>query len=161
MAAPRCPATTPTGPPTGRELAPGKPVTLRWDNGQGQVFEIGLALDENYMVTVDQRVKNTGAEAVQVLPWGRIRREYTPPTQGFYILHEGFVGVLDGRLREETYSNAKSEGAKRNGVVFEQEAAGGWAGFTDKYWLSALAPVDQAQRFKASYRAIPEAGRRA
>ena len=134
------------------------PVTLRWDNGQGQVFEIGLTLDENYMVTADQRVKNTGAEAVQLLPWARIRREYTPPTQGFYILHEGFVGVLDGRLREETYSNAKSEGAKRAGVVFEQEAAGGWAGFTDKYWLAALAPVDQAARFRATYRAIPEGG---
>jgi YidC/Oxa1 family membrane protein insertase len=142
----------------GAELAPGKPVTLRWDNRQGQVFEIGLALDENYMVTAEQRVKNTGPEPVQLLPWARIRREYTPPTQGFYILHEGFVGVLDGRLREETYSNAKSEGAKRAGVVFEQEAAGGWAGFTDKYWLATLAPVDQAARFRATYRAIPEGG---
>ncbi|MFC7475980.1 membrane protein insertase YidC [Dankookia sp. GCM10030260] len=142
----------------GEALAPGKPVTLRWDNGQGQVFEIGLSLDENYMLTADQRVKNTGADAAQLLPWARIRREYTPPTQGFYILHEGFVGVLDGRLREETYANAKSEGAKRGGVAFEQEAAGGWAGFTDKYWLTALAPVDQAARFRATYRAIPEAG---
>src|SRR3954451_6871635 len=142
----------------GAELAPGKPVTLRWDNRQGQVFEIGLALDENYMVTAEQRVKNTGPEPVQLLPWARIRREYTPPTQGFYILHEGFVGVLDGRLREDTYANAKTEGAKRAGVVFEQEAAGGWAGFTDKYWLAALAPVDQAARFRATYRAIPEGG---
>jgi YidC/Oxa1 family membrane protein insertase len=142
----------------GGELGIGKPVTLRWDNGQGQVFEIALAIDDNYMVTAEQRVKNTGAEPVQLLPWARIRREYTPPLQGFYILHEGFVGVLDGRLREESYSNAKTEGAKRGGVAFEQEAAGGWAGITDKYWLVALAPVDQAMRFKAAYRALPEAG---
>ncbi|TCZ59880.1 membrane protein insertase YidC [Roseicella aquatilis] len=142
----------------GDRLAPGKPVTLRWDNGQGQVFEIGLALDENYMVTAEQRVRNTGAEAVQVLPWARIRREHTPPTQGFYILHEGFVGVLDGRLREETYSSAKSEAAKRGGIAFEQEGPGGWAGITDKYWLTALAPVDQQARFKATYRALQEPG---
>ncbi len=62
-------------------------MTLRWDNGQGQVFEIGLTLDENYMVTADQRVKNTGPDAVQLLPWARIRRERTPTTAGFYILH--------------------------------------------------------------------------
>ena len=142
----------------GAALAPGKPVTLRWDNGRGQVFEIGLALDENYMITAEQRVRNTGPDPVQLLPWARIRREHTPPTQGFYILHEGFVGVLDGRLREETYADAKSEGAKRAGVAFEQEASGGWAGFTDKYWLTALAPVDQAARFRATYRAIPEGG---
>ena len=142
----------------GRELAPGTPVTLRWDNGGGQVFEIALSLDENYMVTAEQRVRNTGPEAVQVLPWARIRRESTPPTQGFYILHEGFVGVLDGRLREETYKNAKSEAEKRGGVAFEQEAAGGWAGFTDKYWLTALTPVDQKAPIKATYRAVPEAG---
>ena len=142
----------------GSRLAPGTPVTLRWDNGQGQVFEIVLSLDENYMVTAEQRVRNNGTAPVQLLPWARIRREYTPPTQGFYILHEGFVGVLDGKLREETYSSAKSEAAKRNGVALEQEGPGGWAGITDKYWLTALAPVDQSARFRATFRALPEGG---
>ncbi len=144
----------------GTTLAPATPVTLRWDNGQGQVFEIALALDENYMLTVDQRVRNAGAEPVQVLPWARIRRESTPPVQGFYILHEGFIGVLDARLREWTYSAAKDEAAKRAGVAFEQEGPGGWAGFTNKYWLATLAPVDQAARFRATFRAVPEAGPR-
>ena len=144
----------------GGTLAPASPVTLRWDNGQGQVFEIALALDENYLLTVDQRVRNTAAEEVQVLPWARIRRESTPSVQGFYILHEGFIGVLDGRLREWTYSSAKDEAAKRAGVAFEQEGTGGWAGFTDKYWLAALAPVDQAARFRATFRAVPETGSR-
>ncbi|MCO6418166.1 membrane protein insertase YidC [Siccirubricoccus sp. KC 17139] len=142
----------------GGRLAPGNPLTLRWDNGQGQVFEIVLALDENYMVTAEQRVRNTGEQPVQLLPWARIRRESTPPTQGFYILHEGFVGVLDGRLREMTYKAAKEEAGKRSGLAFEQETSGGWSGFTDKYWLAALTPVDQSARLRASYRAVPEAG---
>src|SRR4051794_29553716 len=154
----RVPGNEPHWPAEGTTLPPATPVTLRWDNGQGQVFEIALSLDDNYMVTAEQRVRNAAAEPVQVLPWARIRRESTPPTQGFYILHEGFVGVLDGRLREETYKNAKAEAEKRGGIAFEQEAAGGWAGFTDKYWLTALTPVDQKARIKATYRAVPEGG---
>ncbi|MBK1657845.1 membrane protein insertase YidC [Paracraurococcus ruber] len=142
----------------GGGLAPGKPVTLRWDNGQGQVFEIALALDENYMVTAEQRVRNSAAEPVQLLPWSRIRRESTPPTLGFFILHEGFVGVLDGRLREMTYKDAKSEGDKKNGLALEQETGAGWAGFTDKYWLTAITTVDPAIRTRAAFRHVPEGG---
>ena len=143
---------------TGGPLAPGKPVTLAWDNGQGQRFEIGLTVDDHYMFSVDQRVTNRGADPVQVLPWARVRRESTPPTQGFFILHEGFVGVLDGRLRELTYKDAKTEGEKRGGTALEQETGAGWAGFTDKYWLASLVETDPKQRLKAAYRSITEGG---
>ena len=33
-------------------LAPGKPVTLSWDNGDGLTFEIELSVDDNYMFSV-------------------------------------------------------------------------------------------------------------
>ena len=144
----------------GARLTPTTPVTLTWDNNQGQVFEIALALDDNYLVTAEQRVRNSGAEPVQVLPWARIRRESTPPTQGFYILHEGFVGVLDGRLREATYASAKTDAAKANGVALDQETAAGWAGFTDKYWLAALSPANPAIRTRTAFRHTTEAGPR-
>ncbi|HYZ31760.1 MAG TPA: membrane protein insertase YidC [Crenalkalicoccus sp.] len=141
----------------GGRLAPGSPVTLRWDNGQGQTFEIGLSLDENYMVTAEQRVRNTSDHPVQVLPWARIRRETTPPTQGYFILHEGFTGVLDGRLREETYKSVRSETEKRPGPALDAETGPGWLGFTDKYWLGALTTVGP-DRFRAAYRYVPENG---
>ncbi len=137
---------------SGPTLTPATPVTLSWDNGQGQVFEIALSLDDNFMVTAEQRVRNTAATAVQVQPWARVRRETTPHTQGYYILHEGFVGVLDGRLHEQTYKDAKSEAEKHAGVAFTTETGAGWAGFTDKYFLGAVAAVDPAQRLAASYR---------
>jgi YidC/Oxa1 family membrane protein insertase len=144
---------------SGGSLGPGRPVTLTWDNGQGQVFEIVLALDENYMVTAEQRVRNSGAEPVSVLPWARVRREYTPHVAGFYLLHEGFTGVVGGRLQEMTYSDAKGEAAKRRGAAaFEQETTGGWAGITDKYWLASLAPADQAQTVRFAYRHVAEGG---
>jgi YidC/Oxa1 family membrane protein insertase len=145
----------------GARLAPGQPLTLRWDNGQGQVFEIALALDENYMVAAEQRVRNAGTESVQLLPWVRIRREYTPQVAGFFILHEGFVGVLDGRLRELTYYDAKSEVQKRGpggGAAMEQDTGPGWLGITDKYWLAAVTTVDPSLRYKAAYRFVPEGG---
>src|SRR4051794_178458 len=85
------------------ELTTTKPVTLSWDSGAGQVFEIALSVDDQYMFTVEQRVRNTGTAPVQVHPWARIRRDYKPVTAGYYILHEGLLGVLGGRLQEQTY----------------------------------------------------------
>lgn len=143
---------------SGGPLAPGRSVTLTWDNGQGQVFEIVMSLDAEYMVTAEQRVRNDGSEPVSVLPWARVRREHTPQTAGFYILHEGFTGVLGGRLREVTYSDAKSEGARRGGIAMEQESTGGWAGFTDKYWLAAIMPASPDQTLRATYRHANEGG---
>ncbi|WP_198369947.1 membrane protein insertase YidC, partial [Roseomonas rosulenta] len=143
---------------TGGPLAPSQPVTLSWDNGQGQVFEIVLSLDDQYMITADQRVLNSGPEAVSVLPWVRVRREHTPHLAGFFILHEGFTGVLGGRLREVTYSDAKSEAARRSGTALDQETTGGWAGLTDKYWLAAVMPASPDQTLRASYRAVNEGG---
>ncbi|PHK96944.1 membrane protein insertase YidC [Pseudoroseomonas rhizosphaerae] len=141
---------------SGGPLGPDSPVTLSWDNGQGQTFQIVLSLDRNFMFQAEQRVVNGGAEPVQVLPWVRVRRETTPATAGYYILHEGFVGVLNGRLNEQTYSSAKDDATR--GVALEQETTGGWAGFTDKYWLSAIAPVDTAQPMRATWRHVAEAG---
>ncbi|MXP63947.1 membrane protein insertase YidC [Roseomonas sp. M0104] len=145
---------------SGGPLSPDNPVTLSWDNGQGQTFQVLLSLDRNYMFKSEQRVVNNGGEAVQVLPWVRVRREATPHVAGYYILHEGFVGVLNGRLHEQTYKAAKgeAEGEGKKGVALELDTNGGWAGFTDKYWLSAIAPVDAAQPLHASWRHSTEGG---
>ncbi|MDE2576657.1 MAG: membrane protein insertase YidC, partial [Rhodospirillales bacterium] len=116
------------------------PVTLSWDNGQGQIFHIILSVDENYMFSVQQRVENHGAAPVAVYPWSRISRDYTPEVLGTYILHEGMVGVLGDRLQEVKYATAKSDAAKNGGVAYTHTGAGGWAGITDKYWLAALVP---------------------
>ncbi len=127
------------------------PSTLSWDNGHGQVFEIELSVDDHYMFSVQQRVRNNGPAPVTLYPWARIRRDYTPVTAGYYILHEGMLGILGGSLKETKYAAAKTEGEKNNGVALTSAGAGGWAGFTDKYWLTALIP-DQASKQTASFR---------
>ena len=143
----------------GGPLTATQPVTFTWENGQGQVFEAVVALDANYMFHVQQRVRNTAAEAVQVLPWARIRRERTPATAGFFILHEGFIAVQDGRLTEITYSDGKTEatGTRRAlGSAWDNEAAEGWAGLSDKYWLTALTRADDGMRLRSAFRHIQD-----
>ncbi|HTC10985.1 MAG TPA: membrane protein insertase YidC [Acetobacteraceae bacterium] len=139
------------------ELAVGKPVTLSWDNGAGLTFEIVLSIDENYMFSVDQRVKNASGEPVSLFPWARIRRDYTPQVAGYYVLFEGLLGVVDGTLQETTYAKTKSDGDKKGGIAYDATAAGGWAGMTDKYWLTALVP-DQAVASTMNFRHIEADG---
>ncbi len=139
------------------ELTERTPVVLSWDNGAGVVFEIALAVDDNYLFTAEQRIRNTTGEPVAVHPWSRIRRDYKPQTAGYYILHEGMLGVLNGTLQEQTYDTAKTESEKRKGASLEVQSTGGWAGITDKYWLTALIP-DQAVPVTASYRWMTENG---
>ncbi len=127
------------------ELSPGHPVLLRWDNGAGLVFEQLLSLDKDYMFTVTQRVRNTGAAAANLLPYGLISRSGTPQTLNFYILHEGLLGVIDNTLHEIKYKDLVKEGPKRF------ESTGGWMGITDKYWLAALVP-DQKSHLRVSFK---------
>jgi YidC/Oxa1 family membrane protein insertase len=135
-------------------LTHAKPVTLTWDNGAGLTFEIGLAIDDNYMFAVTQRVRNATDEAVTLRPWTRVRRDYTPTTAGYSVLHEGFVGWVENSQHDVTYSSAKSEGEKHDGVAFTGTEVGGWAGFTDKYWLSAIV-ADPKAEVSTTYRSIP------
>ncbi len=130
-------------------LTPGQPVTLTWDNGAGLKFTRRYAIDANYMLTVTQRVDNSSSAAVTLYPYALISRTGTPRVLGFYILHEGLIGVLDGKLQEYTYSNMQDE---KNGAV-KFPTTGGWLGITDKYWLAALVP-DQADRAEAYFRHV-------
>ena len=141
---------------TGGPLSASTPVTFTWDNGQGQVFEAQVSLDDNYMFQVRQRVTNRGTDAVTLLPWARIRRERTPQVAGFFILHEGFIAVQDGRLNEVTYKTARDNTAATRGIGFEGEAAEGWAGLSDKYWLTALTRVEDGTRLRSAFRHVPE-----
>jgi YidC/Oxa1 family membrane protein insertase len=98
----------------GKVLSPENPVTLRWDNGQGLVFTKTFEVDDNFMFTVTQRVENTGSEKVSLYPYGLISRTGTPSTLGFYILHEGPLGVFDGTWRNWITMNfRKNTGSPR------------------------------------------------
>ncbi|MBU3031663.1 membrane protein insertase YidC [Paracoccus marinaquae] len=128
---------------SGDSLAPGQPVTLIWDNGAGQVFRRVFELDDNYLFTVSQSLTNNGDAAFSAAPYGIIARHGQPDTQNFFVLHEGAVGMHDGELLELGYDDiADLDPVAREGradVIPVNE--NGWIGFTDKYWMTSLAPA--------------------
>ena len=132
-------------------LTANNPVTLSWDNGAGLLFQIELAIDKDYMFAVRQTVRNSTGQPVSLYPWSRVRRDYKPVVLGYYILFEGLLGVVDGKLQEVTYDSAESEADKKKGIAYEAAATGGWAGITDKYWLTALIP-DQGTPSRVFFR---------
>ena len=80
-------------------------------------------------------------------PYALISRHGTPPTLGYYILHEGLIGVLgDQGLQEVTY---KSIDEKKK-MTFKVTNA--WLGITDKYWAATLLP-DAAAQVQAEFAA--------
>jgi YidC/Oxa1 family membrane protein insertase len=122
-------------------LSPGEPVTLSWTNPAGQRFEQIVSVDENYLFSIKQRVVNNGPTPVAVRPFGLISRaeKSTDPTSR--TVHVGPIGFLNDKANYSIDWTTLDE-AGPNGEQFTSN--GGWLGFTDKYWLTALAPVGNA-----------------
>ncbi len=139
------------------------PIVLEYQT-DGLVFRRTVSLDDNYMFLVEDEVANNSGGAVVLSAYGQVRRHGLPPDfRPFYIIHEGGVGVTDGKLFLRKYGKL-AEGETREGT-----GLGGWAGLTDKYWLAAVIPdqqqvIDLRQRafrpgdveiYESSYRAAP------
>jgi YidC/Oxa1 family membrane protein insertase len=155
---------------SGDRLAPGKPVTLRWDNGKGLVFARTFSVDENYLFTVLDRVENRSGAPVALSPEASVTRVGTPPSVDTMQIHEGPVGVLargDGdtgpELKHASYDFLRDTAreAEVQPVVVSQQfggTQGGWLGITDKYWLVAVVP-DKARDFQGKFRYQRQQGR--
>lgn len=128
----------------GSKLAPNKPVTLHWDNGQGLKFERTIALDDRYMLTVTEKVTNTSGADVTLVPFGLVSRHGLPAHVGAGTSHEGLTGVLDGQLREKDYKKLKDE------PLTTYTSKGGWIGMADVYWFTGIIP-DQNDNLTARF----------
>ena len=129
---------------SGRILTETTPLTIKWDNGAGLVFHRTIAIDENYMFSVTQRVENTTDAAVRMQPYGIIARKGEPDTLGMYLLHEGVVRAQDGELQEIKYKDMPDETfdpAEGGNIDRVDVLEGGWIGMTDKYWMTTLIPL--------------------
>lgn len=127
-------------------LTVGKPVTLRWRNKSGMVFEREISIDDHFLFTITDRVKNGSKKAVTLYPYGRVSRHGHPNIMDTFVMHEGPIGVLDDVLKEITYEDLVEDEHK---ITIESEK-GGWLGITDKYWLVSLMP-DQSQKIMANF----------
>ena len=122
-----------------------KSATFSWTNNQGIQFEQEILVDEDFMFTIKQKIINNSNKDISLIPVGKISRTDTPETLGFFILHEGPIGVVDNVLEEIDYKDLK-----KNIGPIEYNSKGGWFGITDKYWLATIIP-DQSSNVIARY----------
>ncbi|WP_454882412.1 membrane protein insertase YidC [Sphingomonas oryzagri] len=126
----------------GDVLAPGKPVTLTWNNEQGQAFAIKLTVDENYLFTVQQSVTNGTGTPLALRPYSIVSRSGQSKDPSSWQVHVGPIGVMGGIAQYKTnWKDLDAAGAA--GQKFQ--STGGWLGFSDKYWLAAVIPDPKAQ----------------
>ncbi len=131
-------------------LKPGAPVTLSWTNPTGQTFQLVVSVDEGYLFTVDRKVANRGAGAVAVTPYGLVSRAEVSADKSTWTNHVGPISFLSGKADYDV--DWKTLDENRAGVT--RDSNGGWLGFTDKYWLTALVPADGAP-VAASFKKSP------
>jgi YidC/Oxa1 family membrane protein insertase len=120
-------------------LGVGRPVTLVYNDGEGLEFHRTISVDDKYLFTIEDRVVNKTAAPVLLYPYALISRHGTPETFGYYILHEGLIGVMgDQGLQEFTYKTVE----EKKSISFK--ATNAWLGITDKYWAATLVPDTKA-----------------
>ena len=125
------------------------PVTLSWDNGEGQVFQIRLSIDENYMLTADQSVQNAAEGPIVVRPFGLINRTSLNASPSTFNVPSGPVGGFGTTVEYgPDYDDLVDDG-----TYTPEGGAADWLGFGDIYWLSALIP-NQGHGAEATFRSL-------
>jgi YidC/Oxa1 family membrane protein insertase len=142
----------------GTKLTPTTPVTLRWDNGTGQQFAIRLSVDADYLFTATQTMVNSAAVPVEARAYGLINRNYGANTNYSMItqnhdvdswtMHVGPIGDFNDAVNFDVdYETLNEAGAAGNRF----NSKGGWLGFGDTYWLTALIP-DKGSAIEGGFR---------
>ena len=135
------------------KLTDQNPIKLSWTNDQGITFEKQISLDNQYLFTIKQIVKNNTNKKYDFYSYGQIIRNQIPDITDFYILHEGLIATLDDELIEEDYDDIQEK-------KFTKVAQKGWLGISDKYWITSLIPpkdkefkttFDYKKKFRANF----------
>jgi len=136
-----------------KRLTNNSPVKLIWSNTQGITFEKYISLDDQFLFTVKEKIINASDKSYNFYSYGQIIRNKLPEISGFYILHEGFLSVLDDQLIEEDYDDIQEK-------KFTQTAQEGFVAISDKFWVTSVIPpkdkefkttFDYKNKFRANY----------
>jgi YidC/Oxa1 family membrane protein insertase len=131
----QAPALDTTWTSDGSELTPGNPVTLLTQTADGTRYQVKIAVDDGYLFTVQQSVANASGQPLAVRPIGLVSRSQESADKSTWQNHTGPIGVFDGKANYDINWKDLDEGKPES---FSTDS--GWLGFTDKYWLTALAP---------------------
>ena len=136
-----------------KKLTNNNPVKLIWSNSQDITFEKYISLDDQFLFTVKEKIINSSDKSYNFYSYGQIIRNKLPEISGFYILHEGFLSVLDDQLIEEDYDDIQEK-------KFSQIAQEGFVAISDKFWVTSVIPpkgkefkttFDYKNKFRANY----------
>jgi len=116
-------------------VSPGHPVTLTTEMAGGTRYQIRIAVDDGYLFTIQQSVANASGEPISVRPNGLVSRGQKSPDPDSWTNQVGPIGVFDGKANYEVNWKDLDEGKAQS-----FNSSSGWLGFTDKYWLTVLAP---------------------
>ena len=136
-----------------KKLTNNNPIKLTWSNSQDITFEKHISLDDQFLFTIKEKIINRSDKSYNFYSYGQIIRNKLPEISGFYILHEGFLSVLDDELIEEDYDDIQEN-------KFTRTAQEGFVGISDKYWITSVIPqkgkefkttFDYKNKFRANY----------
>ncbi len=136
-----------------KRLTNNNPIKLTWSNSQSITFEKHISLDDQFLFTVKEKIINASDKSYNFYSYGQIIRNKLPEISGFYILHEGFLSVLDDELIEEDYDDIQEK-------KFSQIAQEGFVAISDKFWVTSVVPpkgkefkttFDYKNKFRANY----------
>ncbi|WP_230770209.1 membrane protein insertase YidC [Sphingomonas sp. Leaf4] len=126
------------------KLTPQTPVTLSTTVGT-QRYQMQIAVDTGYMFTIRQSVANAGAQPVQVATYGLLSRRGAPVDKDTMTIQVGPVYEAGNGVKFDVNYTDIDEKPE----TFATK--GGWLGFTDHYWMTALIP-DQGVQHTLSLR---------
>ncbi len=131
-------------------LTPGHPVTLSTRSPDGVRYQIRIAVDDGYLFSVQQSVANGSGKPIKVRPDGLVSRANKSTDYSSWTNHVGPIGLFNGAADYDvTFESLDGQQSGFFARIFGGSSPagpvpfssnGGWAGFTDKYWLAALVP---------------------
>ncbi len=128
------------------ELTTDGTVNLQWISPENVTFKVSVYLDNNYMFSIKQSIENNSNSSIFTQYYGLINKFYEEqPDRMVNILHQGMIGVVNGKLHEYSYDTIKDQ--KRESF---SKSKINWLGITDKYWLVAFIP-EASEQCTANY----------
>ena len=122
-------------------------IELEWDNKKGLKFFRTIEIDDNFMISVIDKVENKSSKTIKLTNFSYLRRLNYRPENKFFILHEGPLGVFNDTLKEVSYDEIE----ENNEII--ETTKNGWIGYTDHYWQVTIFP-ETKENFKARFKNI-------
>ena len=94
-----------------------------------------ISLDDHYMFTITDTVKNLGKGTLPVRLKGQITRAKDTVDTTRSSVHTGFVALVNQKLEEKNYDDTKDK-------TVTYTTSDGWLGITDKYWQTIFIPQE-------------------